>query len=66
MTPRQLELDRLQPARLDHEGRGKGGRLNMKKAIFAALLLLVTTQVFAETPIENDLDGNARALVASA
>ena len=61
MTPRQLEL-----VQSDHEGRGKGGRLNMKKAIFAALLLLVTTQVFAETPIENDLDGNARALIASA
>jgi hypothetical protein len=66
MTPRQLELDRLQPARLDHEGRGKGGRLDMKKALVAAILLLIANQTFAETPIENDLDSNARALIASA
>lgn len=36
------------------------------KAIFAAILMLLAAQVFAEpAPIENDLDGNASALQSS-
>jgi len=39
----------------------------MKKTIVGLILLFVATQAVAETaPIENDLDGNATALVASA
>lgn len=38
----------------------------MKKALVAAILLFIANQAVAETPIENDLDGNASALIASA
>ena len=35
------------------------------KALFGAILLIFAAQALAETPIENDLDGNASALQSS-